>query len=107
MKGLLKYALEPISQDLERELIQKAQADGQESDAAVDTLLRSNIKLLYKLAREFQPCALSVEELVTEGSTGLTYAISKFDLERDVRFISYACWCLIAPIKEQSLMQRK
>ena len=92
MSFLLRYSLPPLSQEEERELIKEARADTAASDSAVDTILRSNIKLIYKIAREFQPCRLSVEELVTEGTTGLVYAISKFDFAQDVRFTTYAVW---------------
>lgn len=92
MSFLLRYSLPPLSQEEERELIKEARADTAASDSAVDTILRSNIKLIYKIAREFQPCRLSVDELVTEGTTGLVYAISKFDLDQDVRFTTYAVW---------------
>ena len=92
MPYLLKYSLPPLSQEEERDLIKAAQSDTAKSDSAVDTILRSNIKLLYKLAREFQPCRLTVDDLAAEGSTGLVYAIGKFDLGLDVRFSTYACW---------------
>ena len=92
MSYLLKYSLPPLTQEQERELIKKARADDAESDSAVDTLLRSNIKLLYKLARELQPCNLTVDDLASEGATGLVYAIGKFDLDQDVRFNTYAAW---------------
>lgn len=92
MSYLLRYSLPPLTQEEERELLQKAHEDTAESDSAVDTLLRSNIKLLYKLAREFMPCHLTVDDLVAEGTTGLVYAIGKFDLTQDVRFNTYAAW---------------
>jgi len=92
MSYLLKFSLPPLTQEQERELIKKAHEDTAESDSAVDTLLRSNIKLLYKLAREFMPCNLTLDDLAAEGATGLVYAIGKFDLNQDVRFITYACW---------------
>ena len=90
MTYLLRCSIPPLTQEEERELIRQAQEE--QSDSAVDTILRSNIKLIYKIAREFQPCRLSVEELVTEGTTGLVYAISKFDFAQDVRFTTYAVW---------------
>ena len=92
MSYLLKYSLPPLTQEEERELIKKAREESSESDSAVDTLLRSNIKLLYKLAREFLPCNLTADDLASEGASGLVHAISKFDLDQDVRFITYACW---------------
>ena len=90
MPYLLKYSLPPLTQEEERELIKQAQSE--QSDSAVDTLLRSNIKLIYKLAREFMPCNLSVDDLAAEGTTGLVYAIGKFDLDQETRFTTYACW---------------
>ena len=92
MSYLLKYSLPPLTQEQERTLLQKAHEDNDESDSAVDTLLRSNIKLIYKLAREFMPCHLTADDLAAEGATGLVYAIGKFDLNQDVRFTTYAAW---------------
>lgn len=92
MSYLLKYSIEPLTPEQERDLIKTAQSDSSESDSAIDKILRSNIKLLYKLARELQPCGLTDEDLVAEGTSGLVYAIGKFDLNQEVRFNTYAAW---------------
>lgn len=90
---LSRSALPPVSKKEERTLLDKIQnGTDEEKGPAEELLLRSNLKLIFKIADEFKDKGVPVEDLVSEGSRGLLYAMTKFDLSKDVRFISYAAF---------------
>ncbi len=59
-------------------------------------LVTGNLRLVVKLAREYQHASEQVLELIQEGNTGLMEAVQKFDPYRGVRFPSYAVWWIRA-----------
>ena len=59
-------------------------------------LVTGNLRLVVKLAREYQHASEQVLELIQEGSMGLMEAVQKFDPYRGVRFPSYAAWWIRA-----------
>lgn len=88
---LSRSALPPVSKQEERVLLNKIQNGSDiEKEQAQELLLRSNLKLIFKIADEFKDKGVPIEDLVSEGSRGMMYAMTKFDLTQDVRFISYA-----------------
>lgn len=66
----------------------------QESDdyAAVDRLVRANLRLVVTIAREFYRSSerFSLGDLIQEGNVGLVYAVKKYDPERKTKFSYYA-----------------
>ncbi len=64
-----------------------------ENRDATAVLISRYIPLINKLAFQFVNI-LDFDDLVQEGSLGLLDAISGFDLERDVKFSSYAMTCI-------------
>ncbi len=59
-------------------------------------LVTGNLRLVVKLAREYQRANEQLLELIQEGNTGLMEAVQKFDPYRGVRFPSYAVWWIRA-----------
>ncbi len=59
-------------------------------------LVTGNLRLVVKLAREYQHASEQLLELIQEGNTGLMEAVQKFDPYRGVRFPSYAAWWIRA-----------
>ncbi len=55
-------------------------------------LVTGNLRLVVKLAREYQHANEQLLELIQEGNLGLMEAVQKFDPYRGVRFPSYAVW---------------
>lgn len=85
-KEINKWSHKDVDQN---ELIIKAK----EGDAkAIDSLIKSNLKFVLSIAKEYQNCNVPLQDLINEGNIGLIKAIEKFDLTKDVRFISYAVW---------------
>jgi RNA polymerase primary sigma factor len=79
----------PISREKERELLIKAKKN---DVRAKNLILTSNLKFVFDVAKNYKGCGVPLEDLISEGNMGLTKAIDKFDLEKDVKFISYAVW---------------
>lgn len=59
-------------------------------------LVTGNLRLVVKLAREYQHANEQLLELIQEGNLGLMEAVQKFDPYRGVRFPSYAVWWIRA-----------
>src|SRR5262245_41111904 len=55
-------------------------------------LALANVRLVYHLAKRFRHFALSYEDLVQEGVSGLMQAVDRFDLSHGTRLATYATW---------------
>ena len=73
----------------ERDLLVAAKGGDQE---AVSKLVSANLKFVWRKAREMvaRGCQIPLQELISEGNLGLFDAVERFDLSRDVRFLTYA-----------------
>ena len=59
-------------------------------------LVTSNLRLVIKVARDYQRGRVPLIDLVQEGNLGLMRAVEKFDPEKGVRFATYAIWWIRA-----------
>ena len=57
---------------------------------AIRTLTESNLRLVLKIAREFDGRGLPLVDLIQEGNIGLFHAAEKFDYTKECRFSTYA-----------------
>lgn len=55
-------------------------------------LVEGNLRFVVKEARKFQGLGLDIQDLVSEGNLGLMEAATRFDPERENRFLTYASW---------------
>lgn len=81
----------------ERELVVLVQ---QNEDGAVDKLITSNLRFVVSVARRYRGRGLSYLELINEGNMGLLKAAKRFDLNMNVKFISYAVWWIRQSIQK-------
>ena len=58
--------------------------------AAEEALLRENMPLVAAIARRYQNCGLSQEDMLQLGSIGLLQALRRFDPDRGLCFSTYA-----------------
>ena len=68
--------------------------------AARDKLIKSNLKFVASVAKNYQGLGLSYADLIAEGNCGLLKAIDKFDYEKGFKTISYSVWWIRQSILE-------
>ncbi len=66
--------------------------DAAERETAKTKLLKSNLRLVMKIANEFLNRGLSKHDLVSEGNFGLLAAVERFDPGNGARFGTYSSW---------------
>lgn len=114
-EALDKYLVEigrvpMISVDEEIELAQAIRKGGREGERAKDKLVKSNLRFVVSVAKQYQNQGLSLPDLIDEGNLGLIKAAKKFDETRGFKFISYAVWwirqSILQALAEQSRIVR-
>jgi RNA polymerase primary sigma factor len=61
-------------------------------EEAFRKLIESNLRFVVAMAKKYARSGYPLHELINEGNLGLIEAVSRFDPERGVRFITYASW---------------
>ncbi len=90
-----KYRL--LTRDEEKELALRVR-EQEDGDAAL-TLVTSNLRLVVKIALEFQRIWMqNLLDLIQEGNIGLMQAVKKFDPYKNVKFSYYASFWIKAYI---------
>ncbi|MHB8171439.1 MAG: RNA polymerase sporulation sigma factor SigF [Thermincolia bacterium] len=67
--------------------------------AARETLVNSNLRLVFNLVQRFSNRGYELEDLFQIGTIGLIKAIDKFDMSYDVKFSTYAVPMIIGEIR--------
>lgn len=84
-----------LTREEEGKLLTLAQAGHKRAESL---LIRCNMRFVVQVAQRFLNRGLELDELITEGSTGLREAARRFDPETRLRFTSYAVWWIRANI---------
>ena len=74
------------------EEIKLAGAIKQGDPKAVQEMVRRNLKYVVTVANNYRGFGMSLQDLIEEGNTGLIQAAKRFDVSRNVKFITYAVW---------------
>lgn len=87
IKDINKYPL--LTRPEEVELLRRVKEGDQR---AMDRLVCSNLKFVINVAFMYKNQGFSLPELINEGNLGLIEAAKRFDIGRNLKFISYAVW---------------
>jgi RNA polymerase primary sigma factor len=68
--------------------------------SAKQRMVESNLGLVHAVARRFHASGVPLEDLVQEGTIGLTRAAELFDPDRGVKFSTYAAWWIRRSIRD-------
>ena len=95
-KGAMKVPL--LEQEHELELARLWRQE--QNEKALHELTSAHLRLVIAMATKFRHYGLPMGDLVQEGNIGLMQAADRFDIERGVRFSTYASWWIRASIQD-------
>jgi RNA polymerase primary sigma factor len=76
-------------------------------DEAWAKLIKSNLRLVVKIAHDFKGPGLPLQDLISEGNIGLMRAAQKFDPAKGAKFSSYAAWWIKQAMRRALLEKSK
>lgn len=74
---------------------------------ARDIMVRSNLRLVVKIARDYSNFGLPLLDLISEGNIGLMKAVERFDPKKGGKLSTYAAWWIKQSIKRALANQSK
>ncbi|MEK7575431.1 MAG: RNA polymerase sigma factor RpoD/SigA [Patescibacteria group bacterium] len=78
-----------------------------DGDVAREIMIKANLRLVIKIAGDFDFGVLPLLDLINEGNIGLMKAVEKFDPKRGNKFSTYAAWWIKQSIKRALANQGK
>jgi RNA polymerase primary sigma factor len=76
-------------------------------DDAREHMIKANLRLVVKIAREYEDFGLPLLDLINEGNIGLMRAVERFDPTKGAKLSTYASWWIKQSIKRALSNQSK
>lgn len=75
--------------------------------AARELMIKANLRLVVKIARDYEGLGLPLLDLISEGNIGLMKAVERFDPAKGGKLSTYAAWWIKQSIKRALANQAK
>lgn len=75
--------------------------------AARETMIKANLRLVVKIARDYENYGLPLLDLINEGNIGLMKAVDRFDPKKGAKLSTYAAWWIKQGIRRAISDQSK
>lgn len=102
LQDIARYSLISAQREIELAALIK-----QDDKAAYTEMVRANLRLVVKIAREFANFGLPLLDLISEGNIGLMKAVKRFDPLKGGKFSTYGSWWIRQSIKRALANQSK
>jgi RNA polymerase primary sigma factor len=79
----------------------------QGDQAAIDKMVKANLRLVVKIARNYAGLGVPLMDLIAEGNIGLMKAVERFDPEKGGKMSTYGAWWIKQAIKRALTNQSK
>jgi RNA polymerase primary sigma factor len=76
-------------------------------DEARQHMIRANLRLVVKIAREYEGLGLPLLDLINEGNIGLMRAVDKFEPAKGAKFSTYSSWWIKQSVRRAIANQAK
>ncbi len=76
-------------------------------ESAREHMIKANLRLVVKIAREYEDYGLPLLDLINEGNIGLMRAVERFDPAKGAKLSTYAAWWIKQAIKRALSNQSK
>ncbi len=85
-----------LSREEEVELAARIQAG---DEAARERMIRANLRLVIKIARDYEHLGLPLADIVSEGTIGLMKAVDRFNPSKGAKLSTYGSWWIKQQIR--------
>jgi RNA polymerase primary sigma factor len=90
-----------------QEEVQLARRIKRGDEAAREHMIRANLRLVVKIARDYDGLGLPLLDLINEGNIGLITGVERFDPAKGAKLSTYAAWWIKQSIKRALANQSK